>query len=526
LDLSRTLQPSLSLWYFHDTIPCEDYTDVRVTIDGGITYTTILSLTKYDAVYGWKQYITDLPANAVNKCVRLVFESMEKSRSGDVTQYIDRIRITAKRDIALSAILTSELSACNLENREWKVVISNRTEPVLDYSLMPTEVTLEIMGTSDVFTQSLHTGVLEGFTSDTITLSTTFNFVPGTYQVKAWFSSVLDDTPNNDTLTTSVTINPDIKVSIHKESAAGCLAGEISVFPTVTVYNSGNMDFSNIELVLQIDTAASGSSPYATFTETISGTIRAKDSVKYTFTNAYIVPWYSVLYVRVTANAECDIALSNNTHEIEECVDVNDLYMISIDNPSSATDRVGSSVEVGITLGNRNELSQSAGLITVVVENSQMVETAKFSEMTAINASSTTSYTFTKTYTVPNDSIYYLTVYIARSDNYPQNDTLRVKRYTEGVGIESQEETYAFALGQNIPNPANNTTRIDYSVPEAGEVVFHVHSISGQVLYSQTLEVKRGMHTLKLNTSSLAAGVYYYLMEYKGQRIVKRMSVR
>jgi hypothetical protein len=61
MDLSRTQQPSLSFWYFHDTVPCEDYTDVRVTIDGGTTYTTLFSLTKYNALYGWKQYSMDLP---------------------------------------------------------------------------------------------------------------------------------------------------------------------------------------------------------------------------------------------------------------------------------------------------------------------------------------------------------------------------------------------------------------------------------------------------------------------------------
>ncbi|MDR2410404.1 MAG: T9SS type A sorting domain-containing protein, partial [Bacteroidales bacterium] len=78
---------------------------------------------------------------------------------------------------------------------------------------------------------------------------------------------------------------------------------------------------------------------------------------------------------------------------------------------------------------------------------------------------------------------------------------------------------------QNIPNPANNSTRIDYSVPDAGEVVFHVHSITGQLLYSKTIETERGTNSIELNTSTFAAGVYFYSMEYKGQRLVRQLII-
>jgi hypothetical protein len=82
-----------------------------------------------------------------------------------------------------------------------------------------------------------------------------------------------------------------------------------------------------------------------------------------------------------------------------------------------------------------------------------------------------------------------------------------------------------FTLGQNIPNPANNSTRIDYSVPEAGQILFHVHSIAGQLLYSKTIEAKRGTNSIELNTSTFAAGVYFYSMEYKGQRRVRQLII-
>jgi hypothetical protein len=95
------------------------------------------------------------------------------------------------------------------------------------------------------------------------------------------------------------------------------------------------------------------------------------------------------------------------------------------------------------------------------------------------------------------------------------------------IGIDNlREANIAFSLSQNIPYPANSTTRIDYTIPEAGEVIFHVHSINGQLLYSKTIEAPRGNQSIELNTTTLSAGVYFYSMEYKGQRIVKRMSVK
>jgi hypothetical protein len=535
LDLSRTTKPSLSFWYFHDTIPCDDYTDVRITIDGGTTYNTLFSLTKYDVVYGWRQYSMDLPSYAVNQCVILVFEAMEKSRNGDVTQYIDRIRITAKRDIEVKNILTSGLAACDLENKEWKVVLSNNTDPVLDYSVTPTEVTLEIVGTSHTFTKALSTDVLAGFTSDTIILSPTFDFVPGTYQVKAYFSSVLDDDRTNDTLVTFIVIDPKIEVQLSQVSATNtCLAGEMSVYQEITLINTGNMDLSDIELVLQIDTGETVTSVYTIITETYTGTVLPGNSETYRFDSAYSVPWNARYYVRLTTRLACNSVLANSVDEIIECVNIEDVYMVSIDNPFGTTaDNIGSSIQVSATIRNRSDVKTYSDVnIVVLVSNSQGVQTEKILETTTpVGILATVSHTFSNSYTVPNDSVYYLSVCVASHyDSYPQNDTITIKRYTQDttkpINIKPIGVVEGFTLGQNIPNPANNSTFIDYSVPEAGEVIFHVHSISGQLLYSKTIEVGQGRHTLELNTSTLAAGVYFYSIEYKGQRLVKRMGVK
>ncbi|MDR1877938.1 MAG: T9SS type A sorting domain-containing protein, partial [Bacteroidales bacterium] len=92
------------------------------------------------------------------------------------------------------------------------------------------------------------------------------------------------------------------------------------------------------------------------------------------------------------------------------------------------------------------------------------------------------------------------------------------------VGITSFDQQ-GISLSQNIPNPATDNTVIRYSVPSDGSVTFNVYSISGQVLYSQTAETSFGAHSIELNTSDLSAGIYFYSMEFKGQRLIKRMVI-
>jgi hypothetical protein len=340
-----------------------DYTDVRVTIDGGTTYNTLFSLTKYDAVYGWRQYSMDLPSYAVNQCVILVFEAMEKSRSGDVTQYIDRIRITARQDIKVESILTSEYNVCDLENKELKVVLRNLTDPVLNYTDTLIIVTLEVEETGQTFAKTLTSGILGSFASDTITLATGFDLAKGMYTFKAYFTSVLDVDRDNDTLVTSLIINPELNVQLNPISTSNiCLSGEMPIYQEVTLTNTGNMDLYNIELVLQIDTGETGSPAYVTLTETCTDTIAEGKNVTYSFKEAYTVPWVVDYYPRVFASLACNPGLINTTIAITECVDMNDLYIVNIDNPSAGNDRVGDVIQVKANLHNRSDHETFAGL--------------------------------------------------------------------------------------------------------------------------------------------------------------------
>jgi hypothetical protein len=80
-------------------------------------------------------------------------------------------------------------------------------------------------------------------------------------------------------------------------------------------------------------------------------------------------------------------------------------------------------------------------------------------------------------------------------------------------------------MAQNIPNPANNYTVVTYEIPVDGQAVFSIYTINGQLLFSQTVEAKSGLNTLELNIGNLAEGIYFYFLEFHGQRIVKKLNI-
>ena len=82
------------------------------------------------------------------------------------------------------------------------------------------------------------------------------------------------------------------------------------------------------------------------------------------------------------------------------------------------------------------------------------------------------------------------------------------------------------ALGQNYPNPFRNNTEIRYELGTDSDVVVKVMDLTGRVVMEINEGFKpAGSHTLRVNASSLEAGIYMYTLKAGGFTETKRMIV-
>jgi len=84
---------------------------------------------------------------------------------------------------------------------------------------------------------------------------------------------------------------------------------------------------------------------------------------------------------------------------------------------------------------------------------------------------------------------------------------------TDVVAVEDAAPD-AFVVSQNVPNPFNPTTTINFSLAEAGNMTVEVFNIAGQKV--DTLVngyMDSGTHSVVWDASSVSAGVYFYTVK-------------
>jgi hypothetical protein len=87
-------------------------------------------------------------------------------------------------------------------------------------------------------------------------------------------------------------------------------------------------------------------------------------------------------------------------------------------------------------------------------------------------------------------------------------------KITTDVSLVKNNQLKIFSLGQNYPNPFNPTTRIQYSVPQDGNVSLKVYNLLGQ----EVADIFEGFHyagnySVVFNGSKLGSGVYLYQLK-------------
>jgi len=81
-----------------------------------------------------------------------------------------------------------------------------------------------------------------------------------------------------------------------------------------------------------------------------------------------------------------------------------------------------------------------------------------------------------------------------------------------------------YTLSENFPNPFSKTTRIEYSLPESGQVQLKVYDIYSKVTATIINKLQdAGHYDIEFNGSDLPNGVYTYTLEVNGVTLSRSM---
>lgn len=101
-------------------------------------------------------------------------------------------------------------------------------------------------------------------------------------------------------------------------------------------------------------------------------------------------------------------------------------------------------------------------------------------------------------------------------------------QWVTGVHQTGTGTPQAYALGQNYPNPFNPSTKIQYSIPQAGWVTLKVYDVLGrEVATLLDRQQDAGTYTVTVDmsnaTKALSSGVYFYRLESGSFSAVNKM---
>ena len=97
--------------------------------------------------------------------------------------------------------------------------------------------------------------------------------------------------------------------------------------------------------------------------------------------------------------------------------------------------------------------------------------------------------------------------------------------YTDELEVEINIPL-KFVLEQNYPNPFNPSTKIKYSLPEAGNIKLTIYNSVGEevsVLAEGFME--QGQYEITFDATNLPSGIYFYKLQYGNFLIVKKMML-
>ena len=92
------------------------------------------------------------------------------------------------------------------------------------------------------------------------------------------------------------------------------------------------------------------------------------------------------------------------------------------------------------------------------------------------------------------------------------------------TGVAGKVLPTVYSLSQNYPNPFNPSTVIEFALPKDAHVRLEVYNIIGQKVMTLVDEVRpAGYHSVKLDGTNLASGMYLYRLTTGQQTFMKKL---
>lgn len=110
---------------------------------------------------------------------------------------------------------------------------------------------------------------------------------------------------------------------------------------------------------------------------------------------------------------------------------------------------------------------------------------------------------------------------------YYTNGTPMVRlNFDPSLAIAEVSETGAI-LGQNMPNPFDNNSTINFELANTSDVQFEFVDMTGKIVKTMDLgTLANGPHSIQVDATDFASGVYYYSLVSEGSKITSKMIVQ
>ena len=109
----------------------------------------------------------------------------------------------------------------------------------------------------------------------------------------------------------------------------------------------------------------------------------------------------------------------------------------------------------------------------------------------------------------------------AKTQNCCQNQNGNTET---GSMINGGVDKKQMELGQNVPNPFDQSTRIDFTLPAEAQVILEISDAQGRPIRKLIDgQMSHGQHSFTFDGSGLASGIYYYTIYANGELLTKRM---